>query len=146
MKNKKFSNRQYSLQGYVSGSLSYLPSVGRKLFFFFFNSFSVHFLLLRKFLSTAAVLTFHEYGETIWWGGCHFPILSRTKQRLSMFRNTLLLVRESGYFLDLRECGGEGGSQVGFCPSPGVFPMVPFHNSQHLGWVLFCWLFSCYLT
>lgn len=35
MKNKKFSNRQYSLQGYVSGSLSYLPSVGRKFVGFF---------------------------------------------------------------------------------------------------------------
>ncbi|XP_044793359.1 heparan-sulfate 6-O-sulfotransferase 2 isoform X6 [Bubalus bubalis] len=41
----------------------------------------------KKFLSTAAVLTFHEYDETI-WGRRHFPTPSRTEQCLSMFRNT----------------------------------------------------------
>ena len=85
MKNKKFSNRQYSLQGYVSGSL-YL--IAHQLAgSFIFKTLSLHFLLLRKFLSTAAVLTFHEYDETI-WGRRHFPTPSRTEQCLSMFRNT----------------------------------------------------------
>lgn len=74
--------------------------------FFFFKLFSAHFLL-RIFLSTAAVLTFHEYGETIRGGGI-FP--HSLEQCLSMSRHMCCYSSETVVTSGFGSVCGEAGS------------------------------------
>lgn len=107
MKIKKFSNSQCSLQGYVSGSLSLIShQLAGSCWVFFFKLFSAHFLL-RIFLSTAAVLTFHEYGETIRGGGI-FP--HSLEQCLSMSRHMCCYSSETVVTSGFGSVCGEAGS------------------------------------